>query len=411
MRKAVINGNAFLLEMEWQFVSENQAGSRLADKGGVAIRHSAAVQFAEGNGESGCCALAAWVTENVPDGLVMMPVSADHCWLCGTIGGFIAPETDRIINKVDLPTRLELLEDLVPYDLYIIDTEQIDCEGFEGDCSAEVRLAGCEFDGIKHLPLDDIADKHRIVARKVRESSKFNPVYYAVIGLALIASGYMGYNWWHRQQAQVQSDQMAADQQLQQLARLRQQRTQAESYRAMHQPSNVVVAVKDKLATIEMESRGWNLEKVEIGDAVTASYKRDSGLLDAFLAGRSNVKWSEDGNSADLDLGKFEVPVPLRSPELKLMDRVEAITMMQRLKSLGLQGSLVSAEPAWANRVPRYPVGSGINLIFWRVSASFAWLEAAMEFLQQGSVAVASVSLNFRAKNCEIEGVIYAKHS
>jgi len=408
MRKLDIDGVPILIEMNWSFLPEQQINHRMADQGGIAINHEATMQFGQGDGTEDCYSLAAWLAWKVPNSLAVMPIDAKYCWLCGAIGGFIAPETDVVIQKEDLQARLELLEDIAPYDLYLIDVQQVDGEDVASGSSMDALLQGMGFTHLDHLTLSDMGDQAEVSGKNVSEvAQRKNPVYFAVIGLALLASGYLGYNWWQGSIKLQQQAENTADQQLMQRQQSGQQKALAEEYRSLHQAANVYTTVTEVLSNVQLESQGWDLEKVLISDSVTASYKRNGGLLATFLKGKKHVNWSEDGNSADIDMGKTVLPLPLRSGHLAPMSRVEAITMMQRFSAMGLEGTLLASAPDWASQVPAHPFGSGIKLIYWKVGASFAWLKSAMSLLQQSNVAVAVVGLNFSSKRCEIEGVIY----
>jgi len=161
-----------------------------------------------------------------------------------------------------------------------------------------------------------------------------------------------------------------------------------------------------------MESKGWQLQKIQINDRVNLEYKRGSGTLAPFIEeNKQNISWSQDGGTATLDWPLTDIPVPLHAYELEAMNEVDAITLMQRIAMSDMQAGLLTVAPVWASTVPAYPLMSRVSQIYWKVGTTFGRMQSALSLLQHPNVSVGHLAFDFTGKRCEIEGLIYAQNN
>jgi len=406
--RLLLDDTDFLIEMTWEFLEASDVTSRSRKKGGLAIKGANALQFAEGDGENGIAVLAAWVAGRVGNGMAMLPLPDNQCWVCGILAGLIAPETDRIVSYDDLAVMLELLEDMVPDERYFIRAAHVSFAN--GDLVACSDLVvPKELESAHALPLEELQDVPKISGFHQRDTRRLRQILMATTAVACVgAAGYMGFHWW--QDRQIAQQQTVSAEDLQRKSMLERQRLQmlAEAYRDSHQAMNIYQAVRNVLGHFALKDSGWDLQRVVVNDSVKAEYKRGKGLLANFLEGKKQVTWSKDGGSAELRRElKNDIPIPMESYDLQVMDDIRAITMMQQIGSNGVQAGLLGAAPKWASTAPAYSLLSGVKNIYWKIAVPFSRLQSAMSLLQHSNVAVGEVDLNIAAKNCTIEGLIY----
>jgi len=408
--RLILDNEQVLIEIAWKFLSEAEADSRSRKKGGILIKRSTSRQFGEGDGENGIPSLAAWVVGQVPNGIIVMPVDRKRCWLCGTIAGFVAPGTDALLAYEDLPTALEMLEDIVPDDRYLLHVGSITIPENEPLLFDELS-AGFLFAGAQKLELQGLKDAPKVSGMRTNNMNYKKPLYGAVITMSVLTAGYFGYGWWQQNNQNQQQEQIAEETRLQQMLAMKKQEQQANSYRAAHQADNMFEVVRITLAAARMDSQGWQLQKILINDQVRLEYKRGNGLLGPFIEGKENITWSADGSSAMLAWPLTEIPVPMNYYDLEVMRDIDAITLMQRIAQSDMQAGLLTASPAWASAVPGYPMMSRVSPIYWKVGTSFGRMQSALSLLQHPNVSVGHLAFDFTSKRCEIEGLIYAKNN
>jgi len=406
--RILLNGTSVMIEMAWEFIAEADVASKSRKKGGVAIKGSNALQFAEGDGENGVSVLAAWVAGQVSNGIVILPLPDQRCWLCGVLAGLVAPETDRIVSHDDLPVTLELLEDMVPDDRHLIKVDTLALP--EGEPIAFDALSMPEAcASARLLPLAGLEDAPQITGFHRRDTRRIKQMGMAVAAVAITSvAGYMGYNWWNMHQADQQKTEIAAQMQQQaQQARLA-ARQLADQFRDTHQAMNMYQGVRNALAHFHLEDAGWGLQRVVVNKMVKAEFKRRHGLLADFLEGKEKVTWSKDGGSAELSRDfNGDLPVPLQSYDLQAMNEIQAISLMQKIGDSNMQAGLLTTAPAWAANAPKYSALSGISYIYWKIAVPFSRLQSAMAMLQHANVVVGEVDLNIAGKTCSVEGMIY----
>jgi len=406
--RILLNETSVMIEMAWEFIDEADVAGKSRKKGGVTIKGSNALQFAEGDGENGVSVLAAWVAGQVGNGIVMLPLPDQRCWICGVLAGLVAPETDRIVPYNDLPVTLELLEDMVPDDRHLVQVDTLALvEGESIAFDALTMPEACA--SARLLPLTGLENAPRIAGFHRRDTRRIKQIGMAaaVVAIASVA-GYMGYNWWKMHQVDQMQTEIAAQMQQKAMQQLQRARQLADQFRDTHQALNMYQGVRNALARLDLEDAGWGLNRVVVNKMVKAEYKRHHGLLADFLEGKKDVTWSKDGGSAELSRDfSGDLPVPLQAFDLQAMNEVQAITLMQQIGDSGMHAGLLAAAPAWASNAPSYSMLSGISNIYWKVAVPFSRLQSAMAMLQHSNVAVGEVDLNIAAKSCSIEGMIY----
>jgi len=409
--RLILDGEEVLVEMGWKFLSETEADNCSRKRGGIFIKRSASRQFGEGDGENGIPSLAAWVVGQVPNGIIFMPVDHKRCWLCGTIAGFVAPGTDVLMVNEDLPAALEMLEDIVPDDRYLLHVGAVAIPEKE-PMLFDALLAGLIFEGAQKLELQGLQEGAKVVGMRTGNTEYKKSLLGAVLTASLLVVGYFGYERWQQGKQSQQQEHLAEESRLQQLLAMREQEKQANSYRAAHQAANMFEVARITLASVQMESKGWQLQKIQINDRVNLEYKRGSGTLAPFIEeNKQNISWSQDGGTATLDWPLTDIPVPLHAYELEAMNEVDAITLMQRIAMSDMQAGLLTVAPVWASTVPAYPLMSRVSQIYWKVGTTFGRMQSALSLLQHPNVSVGHLAFDFTGKRCEIEGLIYAQNN
>ena len=407
MSRLIINGESVLIGLDWQFLSDAEISTRSRKKGGVVIKGASAKQFAEGDGENGVVALASWAAANISNGIMILPLDDRRFWLCGTLAGFVAPDTDKIVAFEELPSVLALLEDIVADDLYLIRAESIVSDNDEPVLPEALEMPEI-ISAAQELHLEDFTIAPRVAGLSKGTSARSPLVIGVGVAASLMVAGYFGYGWWAEMQKNNEQAELAAAMQLKAQQEERQARSLADQYRATHQAMNFYEAARNILKRFDLEDSGWTLQKVEINGSVKAEYKRGHGSLAPFLEGKEHVSWSPDGGTAVMTREiSADLPVPMHSYDLQPMNKIEAISLMQRIGDSGLQAGLLTAAPAWASSAYFYSPLTGTTNIYWKVASPFGRIESALSMLQHANISIGEVIFNVASRQCSIEGLIY----
>jgi len=338
-----------------------------------------------GSDLDGCVSIAAYVAQEVEDGIFLWETETSGKWLIvGITGGIIAPGSDVVVDIDALEESVEEMQVLV------------------GDNPVFVIGEGVP-------PVDfDIYDASNIDNGEKLNCKKLNIKLIAIVFVVVLGiAGKIGYDMYLEQKAKEEAAIAAQAAAIALVQKHKKMENDIFTLSKYDTPLNNKGVLKN-IYSIQTNYEGWELESYtypkSVGILKKSKYSYLNNLVNKF---GDKVSWNNDGTKAKIQFNSSrpEKAYPFNKGSMFYMKRekgvVYDISLLQRLQNLGYVTNFTDKPYEWGTSMVSYP--EKYSIMYLGVSGKMLNLKAVLNLFDKFGYVVGKIEINKSNNSFKLE--------